>query len=47
MGPVKVILNPIAGRGYGARSEVNLRRYLHAEGVDFDLVRTQGTRSRH
>lgn len=42
MGPVKVILNPIAGRGYGARSEVNLRRYLYAEGVDFDLVRTQG-----
>jgi YegS/Rv2252/BmrU family lipid kinase len=42
MGPVKVILNPIAGRGYGARSEANLRRYLSAEGVDFDLVRTQG-----
>ncbi len=42
MGPVKVILNPIAGRGYGARSEANLRRYLAAEGVDFELVRTQG-----
>jgi len=42
MGPVKVILNPIAGRGYGARSEANLRRYLSAEGVDFELVRTQG-----
>lgn len=42
MGPVKVILNPIAGRGYGARSEANLRRYLDAEGVDFELVRTQG-----
>jgi diacylglycerol kinase (ATP) len=42
MGPVKVILNPIAGRGYGARSEVKLRHFLDAEGLNFDLVRTEG-----
>jgi YegS/Rv2252/BmrU family lipid kinase len=42
MGPVKVILNPTAGRGYGARAEPELRRWLNAEGVDFDLVRTEG-----
>ena len=42
MGPVKVILNPIAGRGYGARSEADMRRFLTAHGVDFELVRTEG-----
>jgi len=41
MGPVKVILNPIAGRGYGARSEAKLRLFLEAEGLSFDLVRTE------
>jgi diacylglycerol kinase (ATP) len=40
MGPIKVILNPVAGRGYGARVEPELRRFLEAEGLDFDLVRT-------
>ncbi|MBN2394636.1 MAG: diacylglycerol kinase family lipid kinase [Anaerolineae bacterium] len=42
MGPVKVILNPIAGRGYGARSEAKLCQFLDAEGLNFDLVRTEG-----
>lgn len=40
MRPTKVILNPIAGRGYGAKVEPELRRFLGAEGLDFDLVRT-------
>ncbi len=38
----KVILNPVAGRGYGARVELNLRRLLEAEGLEFDLVHTTG-----
>lgn len=42
MNPIKIILNPIAGRGYGARSEAEIRRLLKAEGVEFDLVRTEG-----
>ncbi len=40
MQPMKIILNPVAGRGRGARVEPELRRYLEAEGLDFDLVRT-------
>jgi YegS/Rv2252/BmrU family lipid kinase len=39
---MKVILNPIAGRGYGDKAEPRLRRFLEAEGVDFDLVHTAG-----
>jgi YegS/Rv2252/BmrU family lipid kinase len=42
MGSVKLILNPAAGRGYGARVEPKLRQWLEAEGIDFDLVRTKG-----
>lgn len=42
MGSIKVILNPAAGRGYGARAEPKLRQWLKAEGVDFDIVRTAG-----
>jgi len=38
--PIKIILNPVAGRGYGARVESKLRRQLEKEGLDFDLVRT-------
>ncbi len=40
MEPVKVILNPVAGRGYGAKVEPELRHLLETEGLDFDLVRT-------
>jgi diacylglycerol kinase (ATP) len=42
MGPIKIILNPIAGRGYGTRSEPAIRQFLNAEGVEFDLVFTEG-----
>jgi YegS/Rv2252/BmrU family lipid kinase len=42
MEPIKLILNPAAGRGYGSRAEPKVRHWLDAEGVDFDLVRTQG-----
>ena len=42
MQPIKIILNPIAGRGHGARVEPKLRQFLEAEGLDFDLVRTSG-----
>jgi diacylglycerol kinase (ATP) len=40
MRPIKIILNPVAGRGYGAKVEPELRRLLEAEGLDFDLVHT-------
>lgn len=42
MGPIKVILNPAAGRGYGAQAEPEVRQCLKAEGVPFDIVRTAG-----
>jgi YegS/Rv2252/BmrU family lipid kinase len=42
MQPAKIILNPIAGRGRAARVEQELRGYLEAEGLAFDLVRTAG-----
>ncbi|MGD9144101.1 MAG: diacylglycerol kinase family lipid kinase [Anaerolineae bacterium] len=42
MQPTKIILNPVAGRGRGARVEPELRHYLEAEGLDFDLVHTAG-----
>jgi YegS/Rv2252/BmrU family lipid kinase len=42
MSRIKVILNPIAGRGYGARAEPEIRRLLEAEEADFDLVLTEG-----
>lgn len=37
-----VVLNPIAGRGNGARAEPLIRQMLRAEGLEFDLVRTTG-----
>ena len=40
MRPIKIILNPVAGRGYGARAEPELRRLLELDGVDFELVHT-------
>jgi len=42
MEPVKVILNPAAGRGYGARVEPQLRECLADQGICFDLERTDG-----
>jgi len=38
----RIILNPVAGRGHSARAEPQLRRLLQAEGLDFDLLRTNG-----
>ena len=38
---VKIVLNPIAGRGYGARSEQLIREFLTTAEVDFSLVRTE------
>ena len=40
MKPIKIILNPIAGRGYGAKAEPEILRLLKAQGVRFDLVHT-------
>lgn len=37
---MKVILNPIAGRGRGARIESELQSALKVEGIEFDLERT-------
>jgi YegS/Rv2252/BmrU family lipid kinase len=42
MEPIKVILNPAAGRGYGAQAEPKVRQCLEAQGVDFEIVRTNG-----
>lgn len=42
MSAMKLILNPVAGRGRGARVEQTLRRHLADTGVAFDLVRTSG-----
>jgi YegS/Rv2252/BmrU family lipid kinase len=41
MKTAKIILNPVAGRGYGARSEPHIQRLLTAEGLDFDMVLTK------
>ena len=41
MNTIKIILNPIAGRGLGGRSESTLRQFLSAEDVDFDLTLTE------
>lgn len=41
MEPIKIILNPIAGRGYGHRVEPEIRRLLTEEGIPFELVRTE------
>lgn len=42
MQALKIILNPTAGRGRGARVESELCSYLQAEGLDFDLAHTAG-----
>jgi YegS/Rv2252/BmrU family lipid kinase len=41
MRPIKVILNPVAGRGYSAQAEGDVCQFLEDEGLDFDLVRTE------
>ncbi|MFQ6069872.1 MAG: diacylglycerol/lipid kinase family protein [Candidatus Aminicenantales bacterium] len=41
-GQVKVILNPLSGKGHGAKVEFRIRHYLREEGIDFDLVKTEG-----
>ncbi|HXF60655.1 MAG TPA: diacylglycerol kinase family protein, partial [Caldilineaceae bacterium] len=40
MGRIKVILNPYAGRGTGARLRERVAGALRQAGVDFDLVET-------
>jgi YegS/Rv2252/BmrU family lipid kinase len=37
---LKVIVNPTAGKGYGARSVPKIEALLAAQGLDFDLVQT-------
>ena len=39
---IKVIVNPLAGRGYGGRVSPLIRRYLAELGADFELVHTSG-----
>jgi len=41
MKKIKVILNPVAGRGYSNSVESEITRYLMEEGLDFDLVYTE------
>jgi diacylglycerol kinase family enzyme len=36
----KVIVNPLAGRGFGAQSTPTIERLLAEHGLDFDLVAT-------
>jgi diacylglycerol kinase (ATP) len=40
MQPMKIILNPVAGKGFGARAKEDLSRHLDAAQLDFDLVQT-------
>jgi diacylglycerol kinase (ATP) len=40
MQSMKVILNPVAGRGFGARAKDELHRQLSAAQLDYDLVQT-------
>ena len=42
MQPIKVILNPYAGRGSGGRAKAQLDQALAQAGVTFDLVETNG-----
>jgi YegS/Rv2252/BmrU family lipid kinase len=41
MGEIRVILNPTAGRGLGARVEPDLCQALEEEGLEYSLVRTE------
>lgn len=42
MSKIKVIVNPCAGRGYGAKVAPAIRRYFAELGADFDMVHTAG-----
>jgi YegS/Rv2252/BmrU family lipid kinase len=44
MGPFKVIVNPVAGRGLSGRMVPKLRERLSAHGLDYDLVCTSEPR---
>jgi len=37
----KIILNPVAGRGYSGRVEPKIRQFLKEEGLEFDLDHTE------
>ena len=39
---IKVILNPVAGRGYAARAETEIRGYLEHEELDYEISHTRG-----
>jgi diacylglycerol kinase (ATP) len=41
MTPIKVILNPVAGRGFSLKAEPNIVEYLKEAGLEFDLVETK------
>ena len=41
MTSIKIILNPVAGRGFAAKSEPDIIRYMNELKLDFDLVRTE------
>lgn len=41
MNSIKVILNPLAGRGFAAKSESDIIRYMKELELNFDLVRTE------
>ncbi|MBC7265000.1 MAG: diacylglycerol kinase family lipid kinase [Chloroflexi bacterium] len=41
MAKTLVIVNPIAGRGYGERGEERVKSTLRAKGVDFDVAHTE------
>jgi diacylglycerol kinase (ATP) len=40
MQPMKIILNPVAGKGFGARAKDELCRHLSTAELDYDLVQT-------
>jgi diacylglycerol kinase (ATP) len=40
MQPMKIILNPVAGKGYGARAKDELCHHLNTAQLDYDLVQT-------
>ncbi|MBD3290153.1 YegS/Rv2252/BmrU family lipid kinase [candidate division KSB1 bacterium] len=43
MKKIKVVLNPVAGRGYSAKAETDICRFFEEEKVEFELQRTERT----